>query len=579
MAGALRHVCTVCLIATFLFAGSAQAQDDIASGPRERILAASLLDTTPRRLDMVHNDHFMPVAPYGDALHDFSGLLVVSETVAQPVDGRFPGFSIAFFSHDGFLIPVERDIVSGGPGKWDLIFSPGRVWSEESDGGWSRASFPFALVGKVWGNVHNGIATFLYNDSEVSGLRFQIVQESSPTGQFDGRAHLPMTYLPGPVANREAIVEGFKRHRAAAPDMESFEALEGMVDPLLLAEFNGPAENITVSALVADGVIYASPCHTRHGNFPYCSEMRHGVYSVTKSLAAALTLLHLAQRYGDDILDQKIVDLLDVTADHDGWDEVTFADAINMTTGIGENAPGREPIWAGFMADEGGMHRSKVATAPSVKAMLDVTFSAPDYPWEPGEVPRYNSTHTIVLAAAMDALIKDREGTDVDLWTMTVGDALESIGIQDAPLMHWNDPELGKGPPIMGWGYLPTIGEIAMIATLLQSGGSYEGKQLLSPTLLEAFLQTSAEPGLPIDWENAFGRYRYHASFWMMPFQTDNGCSFWIPEMIGTGGNVIALLPNGMTVIRLADAYEGSPGQYEAEGMARVANDLEPFCP
>jgi len=160
MAGALRHMCTVCLIATFLFAGSAQAQDDIASGPRERILAASLLDTTPRRLDMVHNDHFMPVAPYGDALHDFSGLLVVSETVAQPVDGRFPGFSIAFFSHDGFLIPVERDIVSGGPGKWDLIFSPGRVWSEESDGGWSRASFPFALVGKVWGNAHNGIATF-----------------------------------------------------------------------------------------------------------------------------------------------------------------------------------------------------------------------------------------------------------------------------------------------------------------------------------------------------------------------------------------------------------------------------------
>jgi len=388
-----------------------------------------------------------------------------------------------------------------------------------------------------------------------------------------------MTYLPGPVANRDAIVEGFERYRAAVPKMESLEALEGVVDPRLLSEFNGPAENVTVSALVADGVIYASTCHTRHGNFPYCSEMRHGVYSVTKSLAAALTLLHLAQRYGDDILDQKIVDLLDVTADHDGWDEVTFADAINMTTGIGENAPDRDPVWTGFTADEDGIHRSKVATAPSVKAMLDVTFSAPDYPWEPGEVPRYNSTHTIVLAAAMDALIKDREGTDVDLWTMTVGDVLESIGIQDAPLMHWNDPELGKGPPIMGWGYFPTIGEIAMIAALLQNNGSQEGRQLLSPALLATVLSPAGEPGLPTDWLGESGRIRYGMSFWYLPFESKDGCRVWIPEMMGYGGNVIALLPNGMTAIRLADAYEGSPGQYESEGMARVADDLEPFCP
>ena len=196
---ALRHAYTACLMTLLLLAGSAQANGDVASGPRERIQAVSLLDTTPRRLDMVHNDHFMPVAPNGEALHAFSGVLEVSETVAQPVDGRFPGFSVAFFSHDGYLIPAERNIVSGGPGKWDLIFSPGRVWSEESDDGWSRASFPFALVGKVWGNAHNGIATFLYNGTKVSGFRFQIVQESSPTGQFDGRALLPMTYLPVPL--------------------------------------------------------------------------------------------------------------------------------------------------------------------------------------------------------------------------------------------------------------------------------------------------------------------------------------------------------------------------------------------
>ncbi|MGY8996341.1 MAG: hypothetical protein ACKVH7_07870 [Alphaproteobacteria bacterium] len=131
----------------------------------------------------------------------------------------------------------------------------------------------------------------------------------------------------------------------------------------------------------------------------------------------------------------------------------------------------------------------------------------------------------------------------------------------------------------MGWGYLPTIGEIAMVAMLLQNGGSHDGRQLLSPTLLAEVLAPSGEPGLPTDWLSEFGRYRYAMSFWYMPFESNEDCHVWIPEMMGYGRNVVALLPNGMTTIRLADAYEASPGQYEAGGMARVADALAPFCP
>ena len=44
-----------------------------------------------------------------------------------------------------------------------------------------------------------------------------------------------------------------------------------------------------------DGVLYLRGCHTRAGPYPYCRHMRHGVFSVTKSLGAAVTLLRLAQ--------------------------------------------------------------------------------------------------------------------------------------------------------------------------------------------------------------------------------------------------------------------------------------------
>jgi len=77
--------------------------------------------------------------------------------------------------------------------------------------------------------------------------------------------------------------------------------------------------------------------------------MRHGVFSVTKSLGAAVALWRLAQKYGDEVLALKIKDYVPVTAAHDGWERVTFADALNMATGIGDNAPQRQPN--AFFAD------------------------------------------------------------------------------------------------------------------------------------------------------------------------------------------------------------------------------------
>ncbi len=67
---------------------------------------------------------------------------------------------------------------------------------------------------------------------------------------------------------------------------------------------------------------------------------------------------------------------------------------------------------------------------------LALAFSAENYPWSPGEVHRYNSTHTIVLAAAMDAYLISQQGPQADLWNTVRADVPQPIGIFEAPLRH-----------------------------------------------------------------------------------------------------------------------------------------------
>ena len=77
-------------------------------------------------------------------------------------------------------------------------------------------------------------------------------------------------------------------------------------------------------------------------------------------------------------------------------------------------------------------------------------------------------------------------------------------------------------------------------------------------------------------WHAANGGKMVAFGGWYMPFRGKDGCLVWIPEMSGYGGNQVVLMPNGMTGIRLADGASG--GQYDSEGMARLADDLVPFC-
>ena len=530
---------------------------------------------------LVHNSHFMPSADARPARHAFTGALLIGGGTFKRTAHGCPGMerqsnpvSISFFTEGDHLVPVARDIVHppGTGGRNELIFSPGRVWSEPGDRGMSRAAFPFVITTQISNETHNGLATFLFDDARVSGLRFQIVQETAGWNRYDAWGTLPLSYTPGPVANDARLRAAFRKELDDRWPIRPFSDLAERLGTEVADAFAGywGREHVSTTGLAIDGTVYLAPCPTRWGPFPFCDQMRHGVFSVTKSAAAALSLMRLAKKYGDQVLDLKIKDYVDVAAAHDGWDDVTFADALNMATGIGDKAPDPKPDIAPRENSETFFRWMRARPAQD---KLTIAFTWGDYPWGPGRFARYDTTHTFILAAAMDAFVKRQEGADANLWDMIVEEVLRPIGVHHAPLMHTVEPDGTRGIPVMGYGLYPTVEDAAKIAALIWNGGRHDDRQLLSSAAVRQALYRTDRRGLPTGGENRYGAESYHMSFWYAPYRAEAGCRTELPAMFGFGGNIVVIFPNGVVGFRFADAWN-----YEIKTIAAAAEAVRPFC-
>ena len=125
-----------------------------------------------------------------------------------------------------------------------------------------------------------------------------------------------MKYLPAPLADRIALTQQFVNELAHQTPIRSWAELEQTYDPnaLDIIDNTSNRENIALSGLIIDDVVYARACRTRYGDYPYCAQMRHGLYSASKSLGAMLGMLRLAQKYGDEVFDLKIKDYVDIAS-------------------------------------------------------------------------------------------------------------------------------------------------------------------------------------------------------------------------------------------------------------------------
>lgn len=481
---------------------------------RDRLTYAELFEDETATEVPVHNGFFIPVGEGFAAKHDLSATLIIPETEGWSF-GTFPGVSIQMFNNGDRLIPVTRDIIrADNPNRWNIILSPGRVWSEPGDNGFSRASFPFVLVKRWPETAHHGLATFLYDDKIVSPLRFQITSKLY-TSKAWGR--VPISLSRGKVKDRDRVTNEYAR------EMEQRLPMRPLTE--LAAEFGSQgqealrlwpeSENESVSGVHIDGVIYVGGCQTRFGPYPYCDEMRHSVYSMTKSLGALVAMLRLAQKYGDQVFDLKMKDYEDIS------NEDTFGDPLNMTT--------------------------------------DGVFY-------------YSDWVTKRLAVTMERFLKSREGPNANLWEMVIEEVFRPIGVFHAPINNIFDHDGTSGVPDLSAEMFPTYHDIVKIGLLLQSGGRYHGEQLLSERKIREALYRTEIRGAPAPISNNPGR-SYFMSFWQVPIELGK-CTINVSLMSGTGGKIAVLLPSGT----VAFYVRNSKGKNFVRKLTVAANSIHSEC-
>lgn len=532
----------------------------------------------------VNNAFFAPPQGAAPPFHDFEGTLgvTVSNMLISPgeTSGRiqFPELSVQFMLVGEILLPLEREFISGGGANtWDIILSPGRAWSEPGDQGMSRASFPFTLVTNQWNEAHNGVATLLFDDSSVSNLHFQVSQETAVWNKPNMRGAAQASYVPGVVANSAQVEQDFLDELDERVTVRAWSDLTVDYPGIDLSIFtrNIAQSDISASGILVDNDLYFRGASTRFGDYPYPLEMRHGVFSVTKSSQAALTLLRLAEKYGGQVFDLFVSDYVTVSTAHAGWNGVTFGDVLSMTTGIGNNSP--DPNAQVTFADENDesspIWRATWNTYPKDDKLREA-FRYGDYPWAPGQIVRYNTAHTFILGAAMQGFYETMEGPGVSVWQMMKDEVYSPIGIKALPTIQTVD---ANPIPIYGFGLFMNAYDTARISQVLTNDGSYNGNQILHRERTRQSMYKTAVTGfdtyvsVPMAAGNQAARYLH--SFWSFALTGPGNCFTRVPYMWGFGGNFVTILPNGVSAFRFADGDVHDPA-----ALALATEGIRPFC-
>jgi Beta-lactamase len=583
----------IVLIGTFAWAA-------LAAADPAHIAAADLVAAVAPS-GVIDNSAFVP-GPRAQTAHEpFSGRLRLAEAamLTSPADlhahdvlGKdaqyFPAVDLAFVTVGGDLVPVTQEVIrSGSTGRgrsyWDVLVQAGQVWSETGDGGWSRAAFPFALVHSLEGETHNGLATFLYRNGKVSAVHFQVVQQTTPghiETYFTAVGVTAASYAPGGRTDRASVARRYLASLRDAVPVHDWAELERQVGAARLTAFADgldPGE-IVLTGLDYHGVFYTPGCTSAGGPLPWCERTRFGIWSVTKAFANELALLRLAQKYGPAVFDLKIRDYVPEAATYASWTNVRFDDCINMTTGLGNGSTRRDPndFGDGYLDPTYNEWADAPSRADKVSALLRI---AGVYPWGPSQVVRYRDQDMYVLGVAMDNFLKSKEGPGASLWSMLEREVYQPIGIHYAPINRTLESDGSPGHPLMAYGYYATVGDLVKVARLYHDRGRHAGTQILYAPRIEQLLYGTAPRGLPTGEKTGAGETQYFNAFWQMRYDAIEGCKLYLPQMLGWGGNIVALYPGGLTGIRIARSPpDKSAQQGDTTAMAAVANRLARFC-
>ncbi len=483
----------------------------------------------------------------------------------EPAVSHLPEFDFEFVQNDGYLIPVPRGLLITDHPNWNYILEPGRVWAENGDQGYSRASFPFALVWKGSNATLNGTMSFLFDDAGISKVWYQITQETTVSFGADLWGLLEGSYRPGPVGDADKIKTAFAQEVADRFPTKPIEQLGQDypgVDPSAFGR-GVAAQNMTWYGFVVNGVNYAGGCQTRYGVYPYCEYLRAPSYSTAKSAFVSVALMRLAQKYDPHAPHMLIQDYVPEAADSPGdWRAVTFNHVLDMATGNYQSA--------GNMVDEEQWDNpfwNEDYYDPIMAAAFNWPHSA-----DPGTQWVYRTSDTFILTRALQNYLETVEGAEADIFDFVVDEVYRPLkmGPGAFTVLRTRDDNW-QGQPYGGVGMWWIPDDLAKIGDFLNADqGVIAGEQILHPDMLAAALQRD-----PHDRGVDRGRSgKYNDSFWADVYKVGYDCEFWVPQMLGYSGIVVALFPNGTTYFYASDGRD-----FTWDTAVREANKILPHCP
>ncbi len=490
-------------------------------------------------------------------------------TSADSAVARLPELDLDFVQQGEFLIPARVGPIPSSHPYWEYMVGTGRVWREPGDGGYTRASVPFALVETNANCVHNGVLSFLFRaDGRVSRAAYQVSGETCAYFKADLWGLLEASYAPHRVAARDAIIEASRRERADRLPRRTLADLAREHPGVDVANFAHPEDvkpqDLTTWGVVVGGIHYAGRCPTRAGEYPYCDEIELPSYSLAKSMFAALALMRLERLHPGTRL-ERVADHVPECRASGRWSDVTLENLLDMASGnylsAAEHADEFDPS-----ADERFFLRRTHAEK--------VDYACNFFPRKtsPGERFVYRTSDTYILGSAMSDILRREQGTNADL--------VDDFAVPQL----WRPAGLGAGvgvvrrtgdttaQPFTGYGLLLQPDDVAKLARFFE-GTNTLPEQILDPAMYRAALQRDpADRGLRASED---GSLVYNNAFWAVRVADLPGCATeqYVPFMSGYGGISVVFMPNGVGYYYFSDGED-----FRFLRAVREAAKIRPYC-
>ena len=501
---------------------------------------------------------------------------------------HLPDIDVEFVQNGSHLIPTYQGLYVTGHANWNYIMGPGRIWKENSDGGWSRASVPFALVERNANCTHNGVLTFLYNGSSVSNVRYQVTQETCLYFKVNMWGELSGTYTSTSNGSAESIRNAHAAEVANRMPVKPIAQLtaDRPGTGADVSYFGGSNSGVTASDMTQYGLMIADPtngnvitnytggCATRFGDYPFCADLRMPSFSTSKTTFAGLAFMRLHQLNSgvkNTTIGANVSGISSYAPSGNQWGNVTINNAVDMATGHYRSSSD--------FSDEGSTYETQYLTSETDTNKFSNSLDAWGYQTTPGSQFVYHSHDTFLATRAMQAW----SGTD--LFTKMRDEVYLPLGVSKGFMStlrsnntSYNSSSLGQAQGSHGLWY--NRDDIAKLAKLLNNdSGQIGGTQVLSLSELNAAMQKSSSDrgvtpgGTIINQKYNNGTWAKQVTQAEFP---SNGysCNFWVPRMSGYGGIVVAMMPNGATYWYFSDNDE-----FSTYNAFREANKLVSMCP